>query len=177
MNVLMMLGPIRFSVDAAAYDNLKRRAEYRWPVMERLGRRVAHQFVGIGSETINLKGTIYPTFDPYSNGSRIGIYRVSEMRSIAEQGTPMDLITGYGEVMGRFCIKAVEETETAFFENGAFRKQEFEVELTRYGEDEAGLDGIVFMGGSFVLPRLQINASVTGPLGLNIGGSITFGGL
>jgi phage protein U len=173
--IMMSFGPIRFGLNRAAYSDLKRKSEYRWPVLERLGRRPAHQFVGIGVDTINLKGTIYPSFDP--GGRCVGIHRVDEMRAVAAQGIPYDLVSGYGEAFGRWVIKSIEEKEEVFFEDGSFRKQDFEMEISLYGEENSGLDGIVFMGGSIMVPRLQLNSSLNvGSLGLNVTGTLNIGG-
>jgi phage protein U len=45
------------------------------------------------------------------------------------------LINGLGEVLGRFVITQIEETQTTFLADGVPRKIEFRLSLERYGED------------------------------------------
>lgn len=59
---MMMLGQYRFSIDSAAYQTFTRSTEYRWEEQKRLGKDPAMQFVGPGTDTITLEGTIYPHF-------------------------------------------------------------------------------------------------------------------
>ena len=47
---MMALGSYRFSIDSAAYQELKHSQAYRWQAQERLQRRPAMQFVGAGEE-------------------------------------------------------------------------------------------------------------------------------
>ena len=128
---MLSLGPFRFAVDTAAYQSLRRSVEYRWPSQTRIGRRPARQFAGTGDETISLQGLIYPEF-------KGGLKQVDTMRELAGQGEPQILIGstgGRGEVWGKWCIIAVEETQTVFFADGTPRKQEFSLQLGHYGED------------------------------------------
>jgi phage tail protein len=57
---MMALGSFRFSIETATYQELKRGQSYRWQSQVRLLRRPALQFVGAGSEMIELTGVIYP---------------------------------------------------------------------------------------------------------------------
>ncbi len=126
--VLMTLGNFRFSLSTAAYQQLRRAVEYRWPVQDRAGRRPARQFTGIGDETIELEGAIYPYY-------RGGLEQIEAMRSLAGLGEPLMLTDGTGKVWGKFCILRIEETQTLFHGDGTPRKQEFRLGLGRYGED------------------------------------------
>jgi hypothetical protein len=125
---MMALGPYRFSIDAAAYQQLMRTTAYRWPAQERIGRRPALQFVGVGTETISLSGVIYPHYSG-------GLEQVESMRAIAAQGKPQQLVDGRGKIWGLWCIERIEETRTVFFANGDPRKMEFRLALSNYGED------------------------------------------
>lgn len=126
--IMMALGPYRFSIDAAAYQQLMRTTAYRWPAQERIGRRPALQFVGVGTETISLSGVIYPHYSG-------GLEQVESMRAIAAQGKPQQLVDGRGKIWGLWCIERIEETRTVFFANGDPRKMEFRLALSNYGED------------------------------------------
>jgi hypothetical protein len=125
---MMTLGDFRFSVNTAAYQQLRRTMEYRWPAQARAGRSDARQFTGVGSESFALSGVIYPH---YRSGSK----QLDTLRALAGKGLPQILTSGTGKAFGKFCIERVEETQTVFFSNGTFRKQEFSLTLTAYGED------------------------------------------
>ena len=128
-STLLALGDLRFSVDTAAYRNLTRVTEYRWPSQARLGRRPARQFLGIGEDTATLRGAIYPHH-------RGGLGQLDAMRGEAAKGTPLQLVAGDGRVLGRWVIARVEETQPEHWSDGTPRRQDFVVELAFYGEDE-----------------------------------------
>lgn len=128
---MMGLGDYRFSVDTAAYQEFQRTTDYRWPKQERIGQAPARQFIGLGDDTITLTGVVYPTH-------RGGLGQLNSMRALAGQGVPQILVSGTGEVLGKFVIEGVDESGTIFFANGAPRRQSFTLKLGRYFEDDAG---------------------------------------
>ncbi|MBZ9850130.1 phage tail protein [Mesorhizobium sp. CA14] len=128
MSTMMGLGPFRFSLSTAAYQSLERSDEFRWVAQERIGREPAAQFIGPGQTTFALSGTIYPHF-------RGGWGQVEAMRAIAKTGAPQMLVSGLGRIFGLFYIENVSETQTIFWDNGAPRKQEFNLDLKSYGAD------------------------------------------
>jgi phage protein U len=87
------------------------------------------QFVGPGTDTITLEGTIYPHF-------KGGVSQVDSMRSQASTGEPLMLISGNGKAFGRWCITSISDTQTTFIKNGAPRKVTFSLTLKKYGEDK-----------------------------------------
>jgi phage protein U len=120
--------PYYFNLDTAAFDELTRSTEFRWASQERLSRRPAQQAVGIGEEKITLKGTIYPGF-------KGGLKQLDTLRSIGAQLKPLTLTTGYGDVMGTWCLKNISEEQGALMHGGIPRKQGFTLEFVRYGDD------------------------------------------
>lgn len=126
--IMMMLGMYQFSVSTAAYESLRRSVDYRWPVQERIGRRPARQFVGIGDETIELSGVILPHYLG-------GLGQLDSMRELAGQGVALTLADGRGRIWGKYCITAVSETRTVFWPDGEPRRMEFRLSLGRYGEE------------------------------------------
>jgi phage protein U len=120
--------PYYFNLDTAAFDELSRSSEFRWASQERLSRRPAQQAVGIGEEKITLKGTIYPGF-------KGGLKQLDTLRSIGAQLKPLTLTTGYGDVMGTWCLKNITEEQGALMHGGIPRKQGFTLEFVRYGDD------------------------------------------
>ncbi len=55
--VMLQLGDYPFGLDTAAYQRLRRVAEYRWPAQDRIGRDPALQYVGPGRQRIEETGT------------------------------------------------------------------------------------------------------------------------
>jgi len=126
--MMLALGPYRFSLNTSAYQSLKRSSEYRWPSLERIGQEPLLQALGQGSDRIDLDGVIYPHF-------RGGLGQINAMRDSAQRQEPLMLINGLGEVLGRFVITQIEETQNTFLPDGVPRKIEFRLSLERYGED------------------------------------------
>ena len=132
--VLLTLGDYQFGMSTAAHDSLKRSKAYRWVTQERLGREPATQFVGPGSETISLSGSIYPHF-------RGGLEQIDEMRAEAEAGEPLSLVDGRGNNLGQWCIQSISDTEKQFVGPGIPRCIDFSMTLTAYGPDNSTGNG------------------------------------
>ena len=126
---MMALGGYRFSLTSAAYQELRRSNAYRWQTQERLQRLPAQQFVGLGSETLDLKGIIYPH---YQGGTK----QLDVMRAQAGRGVPLLLVDGLGFIWGQWVILQVDETQTVMLTNGQPRKLEFQLRLARYGGEQ-----------------------------------------
>lgn len=125
---MMALGGYRFSLTTAAYQELRRSNAYRWQAQERLQRLPAQQFIGLGNETLDIKGSIYPHYQG-------GIKQLDMMRVQAGKGEPLLLVDGLGFIWGRWVVLQVNETQSVMLTNGQPRKQEFQLRLSRYGED------------------------------------------
>ncbi|MNV46636.1 Phage P2 GpU [compost metagenome] len=120
--------PYFFNLDTAAFDELRRSTEFRWTSQERLSRRPAQQAVGMGDEKITLKGAIIP-------GLKGGLKQLDTLRTLGAQLQPLTLTTGYGDVLGTWCLKSLEEEQSALMQGGIPRKQGFTLEFVRYGDD------------------------------------------
>ena len=126
--MMLALGPYRFSLNTSAYQSLKRSSEYRWPSTPRIGKEPLLQAIGPGCDHIDLDGVIYPHF-------RGGLGQINAMRDSAAKQEPLMLINGQGNVLGRFVITQIEESQNTFLADGAPRKIEFRLSLERYGEE------------------------------------------
>lgn len=127
---MMALGSYRFALNTAAYDTLKRSQSYRWQAQERLLRRPAQQFIGLGEETIELSGVIYPHFAG-------GLKQLDAMRKQAGRGEPLLLVDGLGFVWGQWVINQIDEEQSVFLSNGVPLKTTFSLRLSHYGADAA----------------------------------------
>ncbi|MBT9236797.1 phage tail protein [Pseudomonas sp. MG-2] len=122
------LKPYHFNLDTAAFDELTRKTAFRWAGQERLTRDIAQQAVGQGEDRLTIKGAIFPLF-------RGGIGQLNELRSIGRRLQPLTLTTGYGEVLGTWCLLSVDEEQGALLAGGIPRKQGFNLEFVAYGND------------------------------------------
>ncbi len=130
--VMIQIGSFQFSIDTAAYQSLQRAKGYRWVAQDRINRRPAQQFVGLGSESISLAGIIYP-------GVFGTLDQISKMREVADTGEPLNLVVSpngnTGEILGLWVILSISETNTIFIAGGVPRKIEFTMEIAHYGDD------------------------------------------
>lgn len=120
--------PFYFNLDTAAFDELRRSTAFRWASQERLSRRPAQQAIGLGEEKLSLKGVIFPGF-------KGGLQQPDTLRSLGAKLLPLSLTTGYGVVLGSWCLTSVEEEQSALLQGGIPRKQAFTLEFVRYGDD------------------------------------------
>ncbi len=120
--------PYFFNLDTAAFDELRRSTAFRWASQERLTRRPAQQAIGMGEEKLTLKGAVFPGF-------RGGIKQLDTLRSLGGKLQPLTLTTGYGDVLGTWCMTSVDEEQSALLAGGIPRKQGFTLEFVRYGDD------------------------------------------
>lgn len=125
MNIMMQLGSFQFSIMTAVYQELIRKNEYKWPSQHRFGQRPSRQFVGVGDETMQLPGVIYPEY-------RGGFQQIEAMRNLAARGQPLLLVDGLGKLWGRWVIESIDEKQSLFAAFGAPRKQEFTLSLARF---------------------------------------------
>lgn len=127
--MLLCLGRFIFSVDSAAYDRLSLRAEYPWARVERLGSTPQLQAMGKEHRSISVSGVVFPTYN------NVGAEQIEALRTVAAQMTPMILVGGDGKIFGKWCVISISEDDSAFFEQGTPRKQEYTLELERYSNE------------------------------------------
>jgi phage protein U len=135
LGILIALGPFRFSLSGAAYDDLSRSSKWDWPAVDRVGSMPALQFTGPQNDSITLNGRIIP-------GHTGGIEQLARMRALADLGLPMPLIDGTGRVHGLWVIESVDDTGTRHFKDGYPRMVTFAVGLKKYS-DGSGLFGFI----------------------------------
>ena len=123
--VMMRLGLFKFSLGTAAYQELNRTVQYRWARQERIGTNDALQFTGLGAETVDLRGAIFPLF-------RGGEGDVAKLRLQASIGIPLPMIDGRGRVWGLWVVESIGEQQSVFLDTGAPKRVQFDLRLTRY---------------------------------------------
>lgn len=125
--VLMALGPLRFGLHSENYNRLRHRFSERWQAQDRAGATPALHWAGHGLETLSLAGVVFPHY----HGSARFLQRA---RTEAQKGEPLLLVDGLGFFLGKWSIVSISETQPAHFADGAPRRQDFTIELQKYGE-------------------------------------------
>ena len=82
----------------------------------------------MGEDKISLKGVIFPGF-------KGGLKQLDAIRTIGDRMQPLLLTSGYGEVLGTWCLSSVNEDREALMQGGIPRKQGFNLDFVRYGDD------------------------------------------
>jgi phage protein U len=125
MDVMLILGTYAFGIDTAAFQELNRTTEWRWPSQDVFESRPLLQFTGSGKDTITLPGVIFPEYWG-------GTGQLDQLRDLADMGEPQTLIDGRGNILGDFVITSVQERQSVFAQAGVARRQEFTITLERF---------------------------------------------
>lgn len=155
----MILGDFQFHLKTLSPNSLSRTTEFNWSDAERIGSLPNLQNLGISKDQIEIEGVFYPkinakmqynsieklvigtgtnqmqnsvfqesTFFGSSNNSYKSIedIRKSNLCKIAS-----NLINDNGEILGKFVITSIKETQSYFDKNGLPQKIEFSLVLKK----------------------------------------------
>lgn len=163
---MLRVGPFIFSISTAAYQNLTRTDTYRWQTVEVIGGELANQYMGPGERTITLDGVVYTHYDagraPFQPQAVVGTEQVAALRAVADAGAPVNVTDGRGRAYGKWVITSLNSKSSVFMDNGAEKKQEFDLSLRYYTARSGGF-------GSFGVAGLNPGAKFGGLIG---GGAI-----
>ncbi|MCM2131453.1 phage tail protein [Larsenimonas rhizosphaerae] len=132
--MLMCLGMFVFETSTVPYQQLQRRTEWRHASQSRVGDRPAYQFLGPGTDTITLSGTLLPAF----TGGRVSL---DQIRDMADQGRAWPLVEGTGRQYGLWVITGVDETSSTLYRDGAAAKIEFSLTLEHVDDERTDMIG------------------------------------
>ena len=121
--MMMSLGVFVFELVTLPYQEMQRRTDWKHARIERIGTRAANQFMGPGEDAISLTGVLVPGIGKYS--------KLETIREMATLGFSRLLINGQGVNLGEYVITALDTRETLFFVDGAPRKIDFAIDLSR----------------------------------------------
>ena len=129
-----------FGLSSAAFDSLRRQTSFGIDAVTRLGRPDAMQAMTQGGETLTLSGAVYVERDkPKKTGGTGPVEsdrtQLNQLRAIGVALKPVRLTTGYGEVLGRWYLTSIAEDQSGLRMDGLPRKQTFNLEFKRYGDD------------------------------------------
>jgi phage protein U len=144
--ILLQLGDgdppesFRFSMSTAAFDSLELSTSWEWPEQKRVGGSPALQYTGKETPTITLSGVVFPAHNQaftdskgnLSHAAAAGAGQIAAMRALADKAAPLGLSDSRGKNHGRWVIKSITETQSAHFNDGAPRRQNYTLTLARY---------------------------------------------
>lgn len=134
MSMMMALGLFVFGLHTVPYQQLQRSRQWRHPSSSRVGRRPARQYTGPGDDTVTLTGTLYPEI----TGGKVSL---ALLAALADTGKAWPLIQGDGTFYGHYVVEDMSDTSSVFFADGAARKIEFTLKLTRVDDDKIDMFG------------------------------------
>ena len=126
--MLMVVGSIGFETGQYAPSAIERESQFRWPEQSIAGGRPQRQYLGPGDDSVRIRGTLVPAYDPTRKNWP------EETRIEAEKGKPLIIIDGRGNVWpDKWVITAYQTVETHSLNNGAPRKVVWSIDLERWG--------------------------------------------
>lgn len=137
--MMMALGMFVFSLETLAYQELQRQTDWRHGSTSRIGTNPARQFLGRGDDSITLPGVLFPGLA----GSPLSL---DALRMMGDTGKAWPLVEGTGKIYGLWVIESLSDTRTVFFRDGAARRIEFTLKLTRI--DDGRVDMLGSLTGS-----------------------------
>lgn len=145
--MMMALGMFIFSLPTLAYQELQRQTDWRHPSSSRVGTNPARQFAGRGDDAITLPGVVLPELA----GTPISL---DAIRYMADTGKAWPLVEGTGRILGIWVIESITETRSLFFQDGAARRIEFSIKLTRIDDGKIDMLGAATSTGVDILRGL-----------------------
>lgn len=125
--MMMVLGFFVFTLKTIPFQQLQQQRQWRHGSNNRIGKRPTMQFLGPDSDSITLSGMLMPSV----TGGKLSLYVLEQM---AETGRGWPLIRGDGTIYGMYIISEIGKTESDQVSNGAPRKIDFTIKLTRMDE-------------------------------------------
>lgn len=125
--MMLALDQFVFSMDTLPWQELQRQTQWKHRGNSRIGARDSRQFLGPGDDTVTITGVLVPQI----TGSAQSL---EDLRAMADAGEAYVLVDATGLVYGAFVIEAVSETQGGHDKDGAARRIDFSVGLTRVDE-------------------------------------------
>lgn len=140
--MLMALGLFTFELATVPFESLRRSTAQRWETKPRVGQGPAAQWCGPGEDAITLDAVLMPELTG-------GIEQLDTLRDMADTGKAWILVAGTGEVLDKWYIASVEQTNTRMLDDGQPRRIACSISLKRYwGNDPAQLGDLRMSTGN-----------------------------
>ncbi len=146
----MILGDFQFNLKTMTPNSMTRTTEYNWSDTERVGDLPNLQNLGVAKDQIEIEGVFYPKFNRKNSiintvGNSVtskimnilnlsknsGYDSINAIRSSDLCKIASNLINDNGEILGKFVIASIKETQSYFDRNGKPQRVEFALILKR----------------------------------------------
>lgn len=138
--MMLALGLFIFSLPTLSYQELQRQTSWRFAETPVLNVRPRQQFIGLGNDTISLKGELRPEV----SGKAISL---TYLRAMGDTGKAWTLVDGAGRFYGVYIITDLNETKSVFLNNGQAKKIDFDINLKRVDDNRVDLLGDLILEG------------------------------
>ncbi|ASA54663.1 phage tail protein [Vibrio gazogenes] len=124
MKEMMSLGGFAFSLsNHTPYEGLQRTSNGGWVTVPRYGQKPISQNLGQPLDKISMTGTWF-------HGE--GMKNMQALRQLQAQRKPLVLMDGYGQSMGQWVIKVLQEKQDRVIDDGTAFVVGFSIELEEY---------------------------------------------
>jgi len=135
--MLYHLGPLKIDVTPFNVDGVTRKSATDYAAKPILGKEPPLEYVGEGTTTMRLKGSIFPE-------AIGGMDELNLLQSMRASGKPQNLLRGDGAVLGWFAVLDVTEKHSHLGTNGVGNRIDVQINLQRAGRPSAfGLFNII----------------------------------
>lgn len=129
------LGPYQFQALGFHMTDLTRDLQTPWAEIDVAMRFDALHWTGPKSDSVTIKGVLFP--EEFG-----GMAALNGIAASAKAGRPLMLVTGAGDVGGRFVVTALTEDWSFIDAAGRPRRDAYQITLRRY-HGASGLGGIL----------------------------------
>ncbi|MBJ7536627.1 phage tail protein [Marinomonas transparens] len=122
-------GEFVFSLsEGTPYEGLQRTSDGGWSTVARYGQKPMSKNTGQQLENITITGTWFQAK---------GMTNLSMLRFLQNQREPVGLTDGYGNTLGRWVIKRLQEKQDKIIDDGTALVLSFTLELEEYVNENA----------------------------------------
>lgn len=129
------LGPYRFQALGFHMSDLSRDLQTPWAEIDVAMRMDALHWTGPKSDSATIRGVLFPN-------EFGGLGTLNGIAAAAKAGRPLTLVTGAGDVGGRFVVVSVSEDWGFIDRFGRPRRDAYQIQLRRY-TGAGGFGGIL----------------------------------
>lgn len=134
--MLFQVGGVSINVRPFNVDAVEREGAADYADKDLLGRRKGSEAVGVGTETLQLKGTVLP----FTRGGD-GLPALDAMWGQMRAQEPVFVLRGDGTVLGWMRIDSIKESHSSLAPGGVGQEIGHDIKLTRV--EPPGGDGIM----------------------------------
>lgn len=130
------LGDYQFQALGFGMSDLSRDLQTPWSEIDVAMRFDALHWTGPKSDSVTISGVLFP--EEFG-----GLASLNGIASAARSGRPLTLVTGAGDVGGKFVVQSISEDWTFIDAQGRPRRDAYKISLKRYTGGGGGLGGIL----------------------------------